>query len=299
MASATSSAASTSERSGCVTATEPRRGCGARAELAARQPWPPACTPRRWGRAARWSPSATASSARARTGPRSPRRSPTTTGCCSSTCPTTAGPAWRDHFDYVDVADQVAELFERRRPGRAGRPLDGRQGRDGAGAAAPRAGRAAVRRRRVAGGLPSRAASSPATSRRCRRSTSAALERRGDADAALVEAVPEPDRAQLPAAEPPPQRRRLVVAAQPRRARPRPRRARRLAGGGARRRRAVRRADAVGRGAELGATSGTSTPRRWTAGSRATAGSRSRAPGTGCTPSSRQVFTEVLRRFLA
>ena len=62
--------------------------------------------------------------------------------------------------------------LQRRRPGRAGRPLDGRQDRDGARPAAPRAGRAAVRRRRVAGGLRSRAASSPATSRRCRRSTS-------------------------------------------------------------------------------------------------------------------------------
>ncbi len=60
---------------------------------------------------------------------------------------------WPDHFDYVDVADQVAELFDAERPGRAGRSLDGRQGGDGAHAASPRAGRAAVRRGRGARGL--------------------------------------------------------------------------------------------------------------------------------------------------
>ena len=49
-----------------------------------------ACTPRRWATAGRPSSSATGCSARARTGPRSPRRSRTTTGCCWSTCPTTA-----------------------------------------------------------------------------------------------------------------------------------------------------------------------------------------------------------------
>ena len=38
----------------------------------------------------------------------------------------------------------------------------------------------------------------------------ARLERRADADEALADAVPEPDRAQLPPAEPPPRRRLLA-----------------------------------------------------------------------------------------
>ena len=59
--------------------------------------------------------------------------------------------SWSDHFAYVDVADQVAELLDLRgRPGDAGRPLDGRQGGDGAGPAPPRRSSPAVRRGRRA-----------------------------------------------------------------------------------------------------------------------------------------------------
>ena len=159
------------------------------------------------GARARWSPSATGSSGRARTGPRSPRRSPTTTGCCWSTCPTTGGRRGRDHFDYVDVADQVAELLQRGRPGRAGRPLDGRQGRDGAGAAAPRAGRAALRRRRVPGRLRhgSEFAGYIEAMQALDLDAPPAAQRRGRG---AGRGGAQPDRAQLPAAEPAPPRRR-------------------------------------------------------------------------------------------
>ena len=34
------------------------------------------------------------------------------TGCSSSTCPTTVAPTWEDGFDYLRVADQVAGLLD-------------------------------------------------------------------------------------------------------------------------------------------------------------------------------------------
>ena len=177
----------------------------------------------------------------------------------------------------------------RGRPGRAGRALDGRQDRDGAGAAAPRAGRAA------------RASS---TSRRWPTTASSEF-------AGYIDAMQGLDLDALAAA------RRGRRRAARRRCRTRPCAAsccrtcaatatagagrptsscsgrdldadRRLARGRAGRRRAVRRAGAVGRRRRARRTCTTTTPRRWTAGSPATAGSPSRAPGTGCTPSSRR-----------
>ena len=111
----------------------------------------------------------------------------------------------------------------RRRPGGAGRALDGRQDRDGARAAPPRARRAAVRRRRLAGGLRDRRASSAATSTRCRASTWPRSTGRADAEAALAEAVPNPTVRGFLLQNLRRDGRRLALAGQPRRARPRPR----------------------------------------------------------------------------
>ena len=97
----------------------------------------------------------------------------------------------------------------------------------------------------------------------------AARRRRGGAGGGGAQ----PDGARLPAAEPAARRRRLALAGQPRRARPRPRRARRLARGraGRRPRRTTGRCCGSA-GADSRLRRATSTPRRWTAGSRATGG---------------------------
>ena len=157
----------------------------------------------------------------------------------------------------------------RRRPGGAGRPLARRQGRDGARAASSRARRAALRGRRVAGGLRPACRSSPGTSPPCGAGPRlvGAAQRRGRGPR---RGRARSDGALLPAAEPPPGRRPLALADQPRRARRRPLGDRRLAGGPARRRPAVRRPGAVDRRVPAPTTSPPRTPRPWIAGSPAT-----------------------------
>ena len=100
---------------------------------------PAPSTPRRWGSGARGWSSATVFSARARTGPRSPRWSPNGTACCCWRCPALS-PPWTPDFDYLDAADQVAASLPDEPVAVVGHSM-GRQDRDGAGPAAPRAGR--------------------------------------------------------------------------------------------------------------------------------------------------------------
>ena len=133
---------------------------------------------------------------------------------------------WRDHFDYVDVADQVAELFSADDPvALVGHSMGGKASMVLALRHPELVERLCVvdvspvtyhSRSEFAGYIEAMQALDLD-----------ALERRSDADEALVEAVPGPDGAQLPAAEPAPPRRRLGLAAQPGRPRPRPRPARR------------------------------------------------------------------------
>ena len=240
------------------------------------------------------SSSATGCSARARTGRRSARRSPTTTASL-----------------LVDMPDHGAVAVERavRLPGRA--PT-----RSPSCCSTPTtrsrwsATRWAARSRcwwRCA--TPSwSSGSSSSTSPRCPTTTPTEFDgyitamraidlddarARAEADAALQEAVPDPTVRGFLLQSLRARGRRLAVAAQPRGARPRPRRDHRLARGRgwpASRRTTGR---CCGSAARRRATWPRSTSRRWTAGSRATAGSPSRAPATGCTASSREVFVEV------
>ena len=106
---------------------------------------------------------------------------------------------------------------------------------------------------------------------------------------ALADAVPEPDGAQLPAAEPPPRRRRVVAGSPTSTCSA----ATSTGIGGWPEDELADTAPydgpgAVGRRREVALRRATSTSPRWTAGSRATAGSPSRTPATGCTPSSRR-----------
>ena len=127
-----------------------------------------------------------------------------------------------------------------------------------------------------------------------------ALETRDDADAALRDRRPEPDGAQLPAAEPRAggvgRRRRLALAAQPRTAGARPRRAARLPRAARPGRRSTGRCCG-----SPGANSPTCCPRTgrtWTRCSPPPGWSGSRTPATGCTREQPEIFLETLRRFL-
>ena len=177
--------------------------------------------------------------------------------------------AWTERFDYVGAADRVAGLLVGRRPRRAGRPLDGRQDRDAGGAAPPRAGRAAVRGRRRRRWPTATPTSSAATSTRCRRLDLAALERRGDADDAAARggARRRPSgrsccrTSAATGTAGPGSSTSTSSAATSRRCGGWPEDA-------AGRHRAVRRAGAVGRGAESALRQDELRRRRWTGGSR-------------------------------
>ena len=172
------------------------------------------CTrPRTASRGAGWS-SCTACSARAATGPRSPRRCAGEHRVLLVDLPDHGRSAWTDEFRPRRGRRPVGRAAGRRRPGRAGRPLAGRQGGDGAGAAPPRPGRAARAWWTWPRWPTRRWASSPVLRRPARarpRRPDPALGRRRRA----APRGPEHDRALLPAAEPAQGRRRVALAGQP------------------------------------------------------------------------------------
>ena len=183
------------------------------------------------------------------------------------------------------------------RPRRAGRALDGRQDLDARGPAPPGAGRAAL----VVDVAPvpyDHATEFDGYIAAMRAIDLDTLQRGAEAEDALREAVPNADRAWVPAPEPSPGRRPLAMAAQPRAARPRPRRHHRLARGALAGTAAVRRAGAVGRRRGLARTctpSYVAAMHRWFPRNR-----RVTVKGAGHWVHSEQpeVFVEVLRRFL-
>ena len=140
------------------------------------------------------------------------------TGCSSSTCPTTVARPGRTSFDYLRVADQVAGLLDADDPvALVGHSLGGKV-----------AMVLALRHPELVERLCVVDVSPVAYDHlsefegyiaAMRGLDLGSLSRRDDADAALAEAVPDADRARLPAPEPPPGRRRLALAGQPRRAR--------------------------------------------------------------------------------